>query len=271
MDGSDPVSNHGEHKSPNERRRQRFYETHGFSRARRGSSRRDPLRASDRTMNDHAEWKHDRHRGSLWGATASISALHRHVQEVSARLQREVQKLHKRELGSTSDAGDEVERERTRWRQDEAELLRTRHLIDQDLAALPTGTSTPSVTAGVTARRSQGPASGPQGGGRGVAVAGGARRDAGGERDEGLSGGLRIGSVKEGQQIARALLAGSQPLRTTAPPFRSPNANILPSCSSRRRAPRPTTHALRNAAWPRRQAAPAHRRLLAGATELWIR
>jgi hypothetical protein len=30
----------------------------------------------------------------------------------------------------------------------------------------------------------------------------------GGERDEGLAGGLRVGSVKEGRQLAKALLAG---------------------------------------------------------------
>ena len=222
MDGHDERRHRGERESANEIRRQRFYDSRGYSRGRerrlsredsRRRDRRDSESGSGRAANDDAEWRGRGHRGSSWAGSASVSALHRHVEEVSARLRREVQSLHRSELSSAPDAPDEVAREKSKWRRDEAELLRTRRLIDQDLAVLPTAHTTPTAAAGVTAASSEGAAASEphtgMRGPRGVAIAAGAgvEGDAG-DRDEGIAGGLQIGSVKEGQQIAKALLAG---------------------------------------------------------------
>jgi hypothetical protein len=84
------------------------------------------------------------------GASASVAALRRHVEQVSARLEDEVRKLHQAEREPRSDAAEEVRRDKRNWQQDEAELVRSRRLIDRDLALLPSSTVAGSGAAGIT-------------------------------------------------------------------------------------------------------------------------
>ena len=99
MDGAAAGRYRGEHESANKVRRERFYQTHGYSRGRNRERGDDGWEGESggRKLEDDAESRRSRYGRTGRGASASVSALRRHVEAVSARLEDEVRKLHQAE------------------------------------------------------------------------------------------------------------------------------------------------------------------------------